>query len=136
MVTGKAKGLISADADSRPGTERKESTMGNLDFSNNAGFSWYCIALVVVGIGLILVSALTKTRTSGIVIGVLIGAAMVVYGLYLTFVFQGGTYYISLYVIAAPAVFVLALIRAARRKRVQPAQRAKSGVDGGGQQPR
>lgn len=110
--------------------------MGNLDFSNNAGFSWYCIALVVVGIGLILVSALTRTRTAGIVVGVLTGAAMLVYGLYLTFIFQGGTYYVSFYVIVAPAVFVLALIRAAKRKSGQPGQRAEGGVDGRSQRSR
>jgi membrane-bound ClpP family serine protease len=107
--------------------------MGNLDFSNNAGFSWYCIALVVVGIGLIVASALTRKRTAGIVIGVLIGAAMLVYGLYLTFIFQGGTYYISFYVIVAPVIFVLALIRTAKRKSAQPAQRAGGGVDQRGQ---
>lgn len=91
--------------------------MGNLDFSNNAGFSWYCVALVVVGVGLIVTTALTKTRTAGLVTGVLVGAAMVLYGVYLAFIFQGGTYYVSYYVIAAPAIFMLALIRAARRKK-------------------
>lgn len=102
--------------------------MGNLDFSNNAGFSWYCVALVVVGAGLVVASALTRTRTVGIVVGVLIGAAMLLYGLYLAFVFQGGTYYISFYVIVAPVVFVLALIRAAKRKSVRPAPRAEGGA--------
>ena len=110
--------------------------MGNLDFSNNAGFSWYCVALVVVGIGLIVASPLTRPRTAGIVVGVLIGAAMLVYGLYLAFIFRGGTYYVSFYVIVAPVLFVAALIRTAKRKNVRAGagagQRAEGGAQGKG----
>lgn len=72
--------------------------MGNLDFTNNAGFSAYCVALLVAGVVMIAVSALSsvwRAKASAVVIGVLIGVASLGYGLYLIFAFKGGTYFIS-----------------------------------------
>ena len=89
--------------------------MGNLDFTNNAGFSAYCVALLVAGAVMIAVSALSlvwRAKASAVVIGMLIGLASLGYGLYLIFAFKGGTYFISYYVFAAPILWTVRLLQA------------------------
>jgi hypothetical protein len=89
--------------------------MGNLDFTNNAGFSAYCVALLVAGLVMITVSALSyawRAKVSAVMIGMLIGLAALGYGLYLIFAFKGGTYFISYYVFAAPVLWTVRLVQA------------------------
>jgi hypothetical protein len=89
--------------------------VGNLDFTNNAGFSAYCVALLVAGVITIAVSALSsvwRAKASAVVIGILIGLASLGYGLYLIFAFKGGTYFISYYVFVAPVLWTVRLMRA------------------------
>lgn len=89
--------------------------MGDLDFTNNAGFSIYCVVLVVVGIAVIVMSALSarwRAKPSSIVVGVLLGLVALGYGLYLIFVFKDGTYFVSYYVFVLPVLWAVRLVQA------------------------
>lgn len=89
--------------------------MGNLDFTNNAGFSTYCVVLVAVGIAVIAMSALSarwRAKPTSIVVGVLLGLAALGYGLYLIFAFKGGTYFVSYYVFVLPVLWAVRLVQA------------------------
>lgn len=89
--------------------------MGNLDFTNNAGFSAYCVALLVAGVVMIAISALSsawRAKASAVAVGMLIGLASLGYGLYLIFAFKGGTYFVSYYVFVAPVFWTVRLLRA------------------------
>lgn len=89
--------------------------MGNLDFTNNAGFSAYCVALLVVSIGMLVLSALSAVRRaklSAVITTAVVGLAAFGYGFYLIFVFQGGTYFVSYYVFVLPVLVTVRLLQA------------------------
>lgn len=93
--------------------------MGNLDFTNQVGFSWYCVLLMFSGIAM-LVMALVRGPTRGVKIANLIfGAGFLIYGLYLTFLFQGGTYFIFFKAFILPALLIVNTIRSAVRGRAR-----------------
>jgi hypothetical protein len=97
-------------------TSLGDTTMGNLDFSNHTGFSWYVILLVISGIammGLAFVAAKPLTR----LLNLLFGVGFVVYGVYLGWVWQGGTYVIFFKAFILPVVLIYATLRTGIAKR-------------------
>lgn len=98
--------------------------MGNLDFTNQAGFSWYCVLLVISGLLMVAMSAMPGQVTRRRIINALIGLAMFGYGLYLIFAFSGGTYEIFIYVFILP---IFAIINAARA--ANTARQRKTAID-------
>jgi cation transport ATPase len=89
--------------------------MGNLDFTNNFGFSAYAVALLVAGVVLFVLAGLSAARrakTSAVVTCAVVGAAAFGYGFYLIFMFQGGTYFVSYYVFVLPILLVVRVLQA------------------------
>lgn len=103
--------------------------MGNIDFTNNAGFSAYCVALLVVCIGMFVLSALAAVRRSGtaaVVSSALVGLAALGYAVYLIFVFQGGTYFVSYYVFVLPVLVAVRMLQARTPGRRPKGHQARS----------
>ena len=91
--------------------------MGNLDFSNNAGFSWYCILLLISGLTLVVLGPLRRRAGSQSTVSVVVGAVFLGYGLYLTFGFHGGHYFVSYWVLILPIVLITQLVRSSNATR-------------------
>jgi hypothetical protein len=88
--------------------------MGNLDFTDDAGFSAYCVALLVVSVimfGLAAYSAARRTGTAAVITTTLVGLAGFGYAVYLIFMFKGGTYYVSYYVFILPVLITVRLLQ-------------------------
>lgn len=88
--------------------------MGNLDFTNNAGFSAYCVALLVAGLIMLVLAGIAVVQrmgTAAIISTTVAGLAGLGYALYLIFLFQGGTYYMSLYIFILPIVVVAQFVQ-------------------------
>jgi hypothetical protein len=89
--------------------------VGNIDFTEHAGFSWWCILLLVGGLTMIVLGPLRAQSRSGATANVVLGTVFFCYGLYLTFVFQGGDYYFSSWVLILLLIFPAVLIARAIR---------------------
>lgn len=84
--------------------------MGNLDFTEHALFSWWCILLLVGGLTMIVLGPLRARSRSGATTNVVLGIVFFCYGLYLTFVFRGGDYVFSSWVLILLLIFPAVLI--------------------------
>lgn len=89
-------------------------TVGNLDFTNNAGFSWYCILLLVSGIALVVMGPVPGLNKGTRVLNLVFGLGFLGYGIYLTFFFDGGSYFIFFKAFIAPVVLIVNTIREVR----------------------
>ena len=108
--------------------------MNNIDFSNEPLFSSYVIMLILTGTGTF-AFALTGLRNESVgkrVGAVALGLVMFGYGVYLAFIFEGGTYHVFWQVFLAPVVLisVVASSLSERKKavvaaRAQQAERAR-----------
>jgi hypothetical protein len=97
--------------------------MGNLDFTNHAGFSWYCLFLMFSGIALLVIAVLRNQRTQRRVLNALFGIGFFGYGFYLTFIWAGvGSYFVFFYAFILPIWLIVDAFRggAARRQMAQP----------------
>jgi len=101
--------------------------MGNLNFAHNAGFSWYCILLMLSGIAMVVIGVLRNQPSARRVLRIILGIGYFCYGFYLTFLFTGGHYFLFL---AAFIVPVLVIVDAVRTNATR--QRARSAARGGG----
>jgi drug/metabolite transporter (DMT)-like permease len=90
--------------------------MGNLDFTHNAGFSWYCLLLLISGIALLVLGPLKGIPKNAKLVNVLCGAGFLAYGLYMTFLFQGTSYFVLFKLFVVPVLLIVNSIRAARTK--------------------
>lgn len=99
--------------------------MGNLDFANAAGFSWYCILLLISGLTLVVLGPLRGQSRSGKVGSVVFGAIFFCYGLYLIFGFRGGHYFISYWALILPVVLITRAIRSSNGQAVRRRQESK-----------
>ncbi|MBR7831223.1 hypothetical protein KDK95_33260 [Actinospica sp. MGRD01-02] len=99
--------------------------MGNLDFANNAGFSWYCVLLLVGGLAMIVLGPLRGHSRSGVTLNLFLGIVFFCYGLYLTFGFRGGHYLVSYWVLILPVVLVTRTIRSSNSEKVRQRETAK-----------
>jgi len=59
--------------------------MGNLDFSNSPGFSWYCVLLLVSGFAMLGITGVPGAGRGSRVVNMLFGIGYVVYASYLIF---------------------------------------------------
>jgi hypothetical protein len=85
----------------------------NLDFSADPTFSWYVVALGVSGL-LMIGSALVPGSSLGErLLYVVLGLAMLGYGVYLGFIFDGTEYSIFFYVFIVPILVIARVIKAA-----------------------
>lgn len=96
--------------------------MGNLNFAHNAGFSWYCILLMLSGIAMLLVAVLRNQTVQRRAIRAIFGIGFFCYGFYLTFVFAGGHYVVFFQAFIVPVLLIVDSIRSqtARRRLRQP----------------
>ena len=79
---------------------------------SDSTFLAYIGALVVVGAVMVLVAILPiGTRAGTRVFGLVAGAAMLAYGGYLFFLFDGGTVHIFVYVFIAPIVLIVQVVK-------------------------
>jgi hypothetical protein len=92
--------------------------MGNLDFSHNAGFSWYCLFLMFSGIALLLIAVLKNQRRQRRIVQALFGIGFFGYGFYLTFLFGGGSYFIFFYAFIVPVMLIVNAFRGDPARRV------------------
>ncbi|MBR7831829.1 hypothetical protein KDL01_01070 [Actinospica durhamensis] len=88
--------------------------MGNLDFNNHAGFSWYCILLAVSGVLLLGLSVLPGLNVAGRVLNLLFGLGFLGYGCYLIFLFHGGQYLVFFQAFIVPVLLLINSIRGVR----------------------
>ncbi|HEX9035214.1 MAG TPA: hypothetical protein VF834_25510 [Streptosporangiaceae bacterium] len=95
--------------------------MGNLDFTHQAGFSWYCILLLVSGAAMLAISFLPRQSKGGRIANVIFGAGFFCYSLYLMFFFTGGTYFVFFKAFILPVVLIVNTIRTVAAKRQVPA---------------
>lgn len=97
--------------------------MGNLDFTNHAGFSWYCLFLMFSGIALLVIAVLrNQQQRQRRIVQAVFGIGFFGYGFYLTFIFGGGSYFIFFYAFIVPVMLIINAFRGepARRQPVQP----------------
>ena len=91
--------------------------MGNLDFANHAGLSWYCVLLLAGGATMIAISLLRGQSQGGRIASLGLGIVFLGYGFYLTFSFQGGTYYISYWALILPVLLIVRTVRSVNESR-------------------
>ncbi|MBS2962579.1 hypothetical protein KGA66_05940 [Actinocrinis puniceicyclus] len=99
--------------------------MGNLDFTSNAGFSWYCVLLVIDGLTMIVLGRLRGQSRSGLTLNLVLGIVFLCYGLYLTFGFRGGHYFVSYWALILPVVLITRTIRSSNGEKVRRREAAK-----------
>jgi uncharacterized membrane protein YtjA (UPF0391 family) len=99
--------------------------MGNLDFSNSPGFSWYCVLLLISGIAMLGMTGVPGASTGSRVANLLFGLGFALYALYLIFVFEGGHYMMFFKAFILPVLLIVGTIKSITEKRRaagQPAQ--------------
>jgi TM2 domain-containing membrane protein YozV len=95
----------------------------NLNFSSHALFSWYVVLLLVSGaIMLVLAAVRVGQRPAGRIINLIFGLGFLGYGIYLGFIFTGGTYFLFFKAFIVPVVLLIGSARSAMaRRRAQAA---------------
>lgn len=92
--------------------------MGNIDFSNDSMFSWYCVMLAATGlITLGLASVTPRLSVWPRALVAVLGIASLGYAYYLVYVFHGGTYVISFKIFFLPVFLVGGVLRALAMRR-------------------
>lgn len=87
--------------------------MGNLDFSAQPLFSWYIVLLLFSGVALLVLGALNAGRqsTGWRILNLVIGLGFIGYGIYLGFVFKGGTYIVFFKAFFVPVLLIVNAVR-------------------------
>jgi len=87
--------------------------MGNLDFSAQPLFSWYVVLLLFSGVALLVLGALNAGRqsTGWRILNLVIGLGFIGYGVYLGFVFKGGTYIVFFKALIVPVLLIVNTVR-------------------------
>jgi len=91
----------------------------NIDFSQDATFSWYVVLLMISGLltlGLAAAGASSQTRGMRIV-QALLGLGFFGYGFYLAFIFQGGHYIMFFRAFIVPVLLLVNFVRTKAAKR-------------------
>jgi hypothetical protein len=91
----------------------------NIDFGLDAAFSWYVVLLGLSGVVMVAMAAVKSNDQSdgARVISALAGLAFLGYGLYLAFIFEGGTYWMFFQAFFLPALLVVNFVRSTVAKR-------------------
>lgn len=110
----------------------------NIDFSARPGFSAYVLLLMFSGVIMLgLSSPAIKRSTRGLrLLNGLFGAGFVIYGFYLAFIFNGGTYIIFFKAFILPVLLIVNTVRSAvRTNRAMPANRMPAQIPTSAQTP-
>ncbi len=91
--------------------------MGNLDFSNAPGFSWYCVLLLISGVTMLGMTGVPGASTGSRVANLLFGMGYAIYALYLIFVFEGVHYLIFFKAFILPVFLIIGTIKSITEKR-------------------
>jgi hypothetical protein len=85
----------------------------NLDFSAEPLFSWYVVLLLISGVAMTAIGAASfgGLSTGWRVFNVLAGVGFVGYGIYLGFIFEGGSYIIFFKAFILPVVMIVNFVR-------------------------
>ncbi|WP_174805553.1 hypothetical protein [Kitasatospora sp. MMS16-BH015] len=101
----------------------------NLDFSAEPLFSWYVLLLFVSGVAMLAIAAANTgaLSTGWRIFNAVAGVGFVGYGVYLGFVFQGGSYIIFFKAFILPVVMIVNFCRGLAAKRTAQQQAARAG---------
>lgn len=90
----------------------------NIDFSNSPGFSTYVVLLLVSGIAMLVIAALNSSgQTAGWrIFNAVVGVAFFGYGIYLAFIFTGGTYFILFKAFILPIMLLVNFFRSLKSR--------------------
>lgn len=92
--------------------------MGNIDFSNDSMFSWYCVMLAVTGLFTLVLASVTPRLSVWLrALVAVLGIASLSYAYYLVYVFHGGTYVVSFKIFFLPVFLVGGVLRALAMRR-------------------
>src|SRR5450755_4577999 len=89
----------------------------NLNFSTHSLFSWYVVLLLLSGVVMLAFTALRVGQPAGRILNLLVGVGLLGYGIYLGFIFNGGTYVMFFQVFLLPVLLVINSLRSAARRR-------------------
>ena len=78
----------------------------NIDFSNDPGFSTYVVLLVFSGMVMLGLTTVPRSSRGLRLLNLAFGLGFVVYGFYLAFLFQGGSYLIFFKAFILPVVML------------------------------
>ncbi|WP_051712538.1 hypothetical protein [Spirillospora albida] len=91
----------------------------NIDFNADPTFSWYVVLLIVSGVLMVAGALLPADRLLDRLLYVAFGLAFLGYGIYLGFIFTGGTYQMFFYVFLVPVFAVFKAVSALFGRRGQ-----------------
>ena len=95
----------------------------NIDFSASPGFSAYVVLLLISGVAMLVIAALNSGGQSAgwRIFNAVVGVAFLGYGVYLAFVFTGGTYLIVFKAFILPIVLIVNFFRSLRARNTDAA---------------
>jgi hypothetical protein len=91
--------------------------MGNIDFTNEAGFSWYCVLLIASGVAMLAISPVRGQTNVGKIANLIFGAGFCCYGFYLVFIFHGGTYIVFFKAFILPVILIANTVKSIASRR-------------------
>ena len=83
----------------------------NIDFSYDAEFSTYVVLLMFSGVAMMVLASIGRTSSGLRLANGLFGIGFLGYGLYLAFIFQGGSYYMFFQAFILPVVLIFKTIQ-------------------------
>jgi hypothetical protein len=90
----------------------------NLNFSTHSLFSWYVVLLLLSGVVMLVMTAVrVDQKPARRILSLLFGVGFLGYGIYLGFIFNGGSYFVFFQVFILPVVLVASSLRSAARRR-------------------
>ena len=91
--------------------------IGNIDFQVDSTFSTYVVALLGSGLILLLMALIGFGANAGSrILNAVIGLAMIGYGVYLGFISESDTYWMSYYVFIVPVLLIINIFRSRKSK--------------------
>jgi hypothetical protein len=95
----------------------------NIDFSNSPGFSAYVVLLMISGIAMLIIAALNSSgQTAGWrIFNAIVGVGFFGYGIYLGFIFTGGSYLVLFKVFILPIALIVNFFRSRKSRQADAA---------------
>lgn len=90
--------------------------MGNLDFGGHPLFSWYVVLLILSGIAMLGLSRFSA-RPLNVILNLVFGLGFIGYGVYLGWLWSGGTYVIFFKAFLLPVFLLISTARTGFAKR-------------------
>ncbi|MGV9563573.1 hypothetical protein [Streptomyces sp. NPDC003480] len=97
----------------------------NLDFSAEPLFSWYVVLLFISGAAMLILGAINSSGLSKgwRAFNVIAGVGFMGYGIYLGFIFQGGTYIVFFKAFILPVMVIVNFFRSRSHRKATAAAR-------------